>query len=481
MELVSGLPRLCEASLARLPAAVRRPLLPRPAPAILHLGLGAFHRAHMAVYTEEAEAARPGGSGGGGWGIVGATLRSAAVRDRLAPQDGLYSLIERDGGGERARVVGALRAVLSGPDEPAAVIAGIAAAETRIVSLTVTEKGYALDPASRRLRLDDPGIAADLAPAAVPRTPLGLLVAGLAARRRQGRAGVTVLCCDNLPANGVTLQAAALAYAEAREPGLAAWIEAACRFPGSMVDRIVPAATEADRAAAAQLTGLHDAAPVVTEPFCQWVVEDDFAAGRPAWELAGVQFVAEVAPYETMKLRLLNGAHSAIAYLGLLAGKATVSEVVAEPRLRRAVEGLMAESAATVPLPSEDYRAALLTRFANPALAHRCAQIAMDGSQKLPQRLLAPIRERLERGLPIERLALAVAAWLRFVSMAPADDPLEPAFARCRRASADDSARALLALEPVFGRDLPQRPAFTGPVLAAARRLAERGVMGTLA
>ncbi|MCC6471714.1 MAG: mannitol dehydrogenase family protein [Alphaproteobacteria bacterium] len=462
--------RLAESTLSRLLPVVRPPLLPRPAPGILHLGIGAFHRAHMAEYTEDAEAIAPGG-----WGIVGATMRSAEARDALEPQDGLYSLLVRDRHGEQARVLGVLRTVLSVPDDGPAVLAHMAASATRIVSLTVTEKGYALDPASRRLCLDDPRIVADLSPGALPRTALGLLHEAMRRRRDAGLPGFTVLCCDNLPSNGDTVRTAMLAFAEAKRDGLVAWIQANVTFPNSMVDRIVPATTEADRAYIARRIGLDDAAPVITEQFKQWVVEDRFAAGRPAWERVGVEFVSDVAPYELMKLRLLNGSHSAIAYLGALAGLTFVNEVVGHAALRRFIEGLMAESATTVPLRSEDYRAALLARFDNPALGHRCRQIAMDGTQKLPQRLVAPIAARLAEGLPIPHLALAAAAWMRYAAGETAtgerytvDDPLAAQLARLQEAqSIEGRFEALVRLEPVFGKDLPRNPAFVEPVRSA--------------
>jgi fructuronate reductase len=443
--------RLGDATLDLLPAGVRRPRLPRPAPSIVHFGLGAFHRAHMAEYTEDAA---------DDWGIIGVTMRSADVRDALAPQDGLYTLLVRDVDGEQARVVGAVRAVLAAPENPEAVVARIADPATRIVSLTVTEKGYVLDPATRRLMRDDPRVGH-------PGGVYSLLHAAMRRRRDAGLGGFTVLCCDNLPANGATLGAAMLDFAAAKGDGLADWIERNVAFPSSMVDRIVPATTDADRADVARLIGLDDAAPIVTEAFKQWVVEDRFAAGRPAWEKAGVEFVDDVAPYEVMKLRILNGSHSAIAYLGALSGLTHVNEVVADPALRRFIEGLMAEAAETVPLETASYRAALLRRFANAALRHRCRQIAMDGTQKLPQRLVATIAERLARGQPIAHLAVAVAAWMRFAADA-VDDPLAAKLAKLQHGlSPEQRCDALLRFAPVFGTQLPQMPDFVAPVRAA--------------
>jgi fructuronate reductase len=302
-----------------------------------------------------------------------------------------------------------------------------------------------------------------------------LLHAAMRARRAAELAGFTVLCCDNLPSNGETLKAAVLAFAEAKRDGLADWVCANIAFPSSMVDRIVPATTEADRAHVAALIGLDDAAPVITEQFKQWVVEDRFAAGRPAWDRVGVEFVEDVAPYELMKLRLLNGSHSAIAYLGALAGLTFVNEVVGNPVFRRFIQGLMAESATTVPLRSEDYRSALLARFDNPALRHRCRQIAMDGTQKLPQRLVVPIAARLAKSLPIAHLAVAVAAWMRYVAGVTAtgesyavDDPLAAKLIGLQEGrSAEERFRALIAVDAVFGAELPRDPAFVEPVRSA--------------
>ncbi len=464
--------RLCEATLPRLPSDVRRPLHPRPAPAIVHLGIGSFHRAHMAEYTEDAEALAPGG-----WGIIGVAMRSPAMRDALKPQDGLYTVVVRDGSSMTLRVLGAVRDVLSASEEPAAVVARLAAPQTRIVSLTVTENGYALTPATRRLRRDDPRIAADLVPGAAPRTPIGLLHAAMAARRAADLPGFTVLCCDNLPANGATLEAAVRDFAEVKGEGLADWMRTQVRFPNAMVDRIAPATTAADRSAVAAALGVADAAPVVTEAFRQWVVEDRFIAGRPAWERVGVEFVDDVAPYELMKLRLLNGSHSAIAYLGALTGIAFVHEVVGDPVFRAFIRGLMEESCTTVPLETAAYRDALVARFDNRALQHRCRQIAMDGTQKLPQRLIAPAAERLAKHQPIAHLAMAIASWMRYVAGSagdPIDDPLaaELASRQAGRAPAD-RFQALLDIEAVFGAELPRRPAFVAPVRSAYLRLWE--------
>jgi fructuronate reductase len=455
---------------------------------IVHLGVGAFHRAHQAVYTELALEQAPGP-----WGICGVSLRRPGMRDRLAPQDGLYTVAQRDGARTRLRVIGCLKQLLVAPEDPAAVIERVAAPATAIVSLTVTEKGYCHDPASGRLDWAHADIRHDLAEPERPRSAVGMLVAGLARRRERQIAPPTVMSCDNLPANGDTLRGLAIALAACRDEALARWIEAEVAFPCSMVDRIVPATTAADIAQIGAALGVHDAAPVVCEPFRQWVIEDRFAGPRPAWELAGAELVAEVAPYEEMKLRLLNGSHSAIAYLGCLAGFEHVFEVMAAPDFVTFVREMMAEVAPTLAVPSDldAYQAALIARFANPALAHRTAQIAMDGSQKLPQRLLATIRDRLRAGAPIDRLSLAVAAWIRYASGRDEQgrpievaDPLAGRFAAISAAAGSDPAalaQGFFGLNEVFGADLPRDERFTAAVTGWLAALLTRGARATVA
>ncbi len=453
--------RLSLATLPRAAAAARRPGIDphRLGVGIVHLGCGAFHRAHQAMHVQRAiEAA------GGDWGIAAASLRAEAVPASLLPQDGLYCVLERDAAGERLGVNAVLREVI-GPSRLAAAVAAIARPATRIVSLTVTEKGYCHDPASGELDEAHPDIRADLVPGAVPRSAPGLLVAGLAARRAAGLGGVAVLSCDNLPENGATTRRIALRMAGLRDRALAGWIADAVDFPSSMVDRIVPATTDADRARVAGMLGLADAACVVTESFSQWVVEDAFRAGRPALELAGATMVADVRPFERMKLRLLNAAHSAIAYLGYLAGHETVSAAIAAPGFAGLAGRLWDEAAPTLDLPAGTdlaaYRASLLARFANPHLAHRTWQIAMDGSQKLPQRLLGTIRDNIAAGRPFAVAALGVAAWMRYVrgvdergGAIDVRDPLAAELATRSRGTPAERVDALLGLSRVFGEDL---------------------------
>ena len=382
----------------------------------------------------------------------------------LSPQDGLYAVLERDAAGARLSLNAVLREVI-GPSRLAAAAAAIARPATRIVSLTVTEKGYCHDPASGELDEAHPDIRADLVPGAVARSAPGLLVAGLAARRAAGLGGLAVLSCDNLPENGETTRRIVLRMAALRDPALAAWIAGEVDFPSSMVDRIVPATTDADRARVAEMLGLSDEACVVTEAFSQWVVEDAFRAGRPALELGGATLVADVRPFERMKLRLLNAAHSTIAYLGYLAGHETVAAAIAAPGFAPLVERLWDEAAPTLSLPAGTdlaaYRASLLARFANPHLAHRTWQIAMDGTQKLPQRLLGTIRDNLAAGRPADVAALGVAAWMRYArgidergGRIELRDPMEAELAARAAGAPEERVDALLGMSRVFGEDL---------------------------
>ena len=409
--------RLSTATLDRLGPEVGRPGYDRAAQqvGIVHFGIGAFHRAHQAWYTDAAMNA-----GDRDWMITGVSLRSAEVAGQMVPQDGLFTLIERSATAPRARLIGAVRMVLVASEDPAAVIAALAAPQTHIASFTVTEKGYA--------RSAD-GSLDPLASGAGSFYPL--LTAGLRCRKDAGLPGLTLLSCDNLADNGAQLGRLMRAYLGAHDPDLLEWFAGHCTCPATMVDRIVPATTAADRAEAQGLLGgLKDAACVVTEPFSQWVIEDRFAGPRPRWETVGAELVADVRPYETAKLRMLNGAHSLLAYAGLRRGHTYIHEAIAAAELCELVEHLMLREAAPtlIPAPGQDlvaYASALSDRFANPALDHRLSQIAIDGSQKLPQRWLATLAERQALGATCPAILTGLAAWVHHLRGANGvvDDP----------------------------------------------------------
>lgn len=378
-------------------------------------------RAHLAPVNEAAIDAAQDMD----WGIVGVSLRQPDTRDALHPQDGLYTLAIRDAdpdgaSREQLQVIGCIMQVLVAPEDPVAVLRQIAAQDTRIVSLTITEKGYCHHPADGSLQFDHPDIVHDLHTPACPRTAVGFMVYGLQQRYATGKSPLTLMSLDNLPSNGHLLKKLILDFAKQVDPALAKWICSTCTFPCSMVDRIVPRTTTTDRQHISASLGLTDAWPVIGEPFLDWAIEDAFASGRPDWNLGGARFVAAAAPWETLKLRMVNGTHSCIAYLGALAGWQTVDVAVGQPALQHFLDALMRkEIEPTLPaLPGLDiagYRKSLLARFSNPALAHRTQQIAMDGSQKIPQRWLGTLGDQLAASRSVSHLALCLAAWLRYL------------------------------------------------------------------
>lgn len=475
--------RLNEENLASLKPGITRFAYDRSkiVPGIVHLGIGAFHRAHEALYTDAALAA-----GDKEWGIIGAGLVSATMSEALTPQNGLYAMAISDPAGERYQVVGSVLKVLSGVGSKEPLVAAMAAPSTRIVSVTVTEKGYHLHSATRELNFDSPGIASDLADPAHPQTVPGLIVEALRRRRAAGLAPFTVLSCDNLPGNGEVVRRAVTAFACKVDADLGAWIEVNVAFPSTMVDRITPATTDEDKARVATAIGLDDAAPVVTEPFSQWVVEDNFPLGRPRWELGGAIFSNEIEAWEQMKLRCLNGAHSTLSYMGQLLGLETVAEAMGSSRVASLVQNLWKEIIPTLKAPSGsdpyEYVKALDARFRNPAIRHRTAQIAMDGSQKLPQRLLAPLRKRIEAGQASPHIETAVAAWMLYVSKtirqggtSALKDPLAEAIAaKVAEAGADPKAlvSSLLSLSAIFDTDLPANTTLRGHLEARVAEFA---------
>jgi len=482
---IEGQLRLSNASLDRLPSQIRRPGYDRAGirPGVVHLGIGAFHRAHQAVAIDDLLA-----RGASDWGIVGASLRSPDTRDALGPQDCLYTLAVRSGAGTEHRIIGSVLDTVVAPANPAALVARMADPATRIVSLTVTEKGYCHTPQTGELDEQHPDIVHDLRHPDAPRSAPGFIVAALARRRASGTVPFTVLSCDNLSANGHTAKRIVTQFAALRSRELAQWIEDEVAFPSTMVDRIVPETTEADRASVASSLGMIDAWPVVSEPFTQWIVEDRFPAGRPDLAAVGVQLVSDVTPFEHMKLRLLNASHSALAYLGYLAGYETIADTMTDENFVALARRVMDDAAPTLAMPEGTdlaaYSTSLLQRFSNPALHHRTWQIAMDGSQKLPQRLLGAIQDRLRLGLPIETHALAVAGWMRYVTGTDETgrviDVRDPIAAKLK-AIADSSgpiaerlAPALLGVSSIFGA-LGDDPRMRDSVTRALAKLYEVG------
>lgn len=482
--------RLSNTALASLPADVVRPTYERSLvqPGIVHLGVGAFHRAHQAVMTDAVLA-----NGDLRWGIVGAGLMTSSTKDALAAQDCLYCLVERSAEAETVRIVGSILQLFGGAADLTCVLQQMAAPSTRIVSLTVTEKGYYLDVATGQLLLNAPMVAADLAKPHEPKTILGLIVQALRLRRASGVPPFTVLSCDNLPNNGKTAKAAVVAFAERLDSELANWIKGEVRFPSSMVDRITPATTDTDRAYVDAQLGLQDAWPIMTESFVQWVIEDDFSLGRPDWTLGGAVFSNEIEAWEAMKLRCLNGAHSTLAYMGQLTSCDTVADAMNQPLISTLLDDFWAEVLQVLHAPSgvdtKDYVQQLKQRFRNPALKHRTLQIAMDGSQKLPQRILVSLRERLARGLPCPALATAIAGWMHLVVKvahtpgSTLNDPLADVILSKARISlkSNEIVGELLSIQKIFGTDLATNTSFVSALILAFERLALHPEVATVA
>ena len=429
--------RLSTANLGALPPSVVRPGYDRDARGIgiVHFGIGAFHRAHMAAYTDDALAADAGD-----WSILGVSLRSRSVRDQIASQDGLYTLVERSTAGNAARIIGAVADVIVASDERERLVAMIAAPNTHIISFTITEKGYCRAP--------DGSLDLALADA---RSAYAYLAEAFVRRRDAALRGLTLLSCDNLAGNGAQLQRLMCAYLEHNAPDVLNWFQTECTCPSTMVDRIVPATTDIDRAEIEAQISMRDEAAVVTETFSQWVIEDNFAGPRPAWEKHGVQITSDVHAYETAKLRMLNGAHSALAYLGLQRGHEFVHQAIGDSELAPVINKLMREEAATslTPAPGQDlsaYANALIERFKNPALNHRLIQIAMDGSQKIPQRWLETLAHHQVQGRQCPAILSGLAAWIRHVrgENGPVDDPMAEALsATCDAADSKGIGAAL--------------------------------------
>ncbi|CDZ37368.1 Fructuronate reductase [Neorhizobium galegae bv. officinalis] len=470
--MIRRMPRL-SASTA-FPAHVAAPGYDRGLlkPGILHIGLGAFHRAHQAVYTDTALAAEFGD-----WGIVGVSLRSVDIVHDLAAQGGLYSVVARSAAGDHAQVVGSVTRGLSGVENQAEILALMANPAIRVVTITVTEKAYGIDPVTGGLDRNHPSVKADLADPKSPTGVIGYLVEGLWQRHAAGLPPFTVLCCDNLPTNGRIVRRLVIEMAGARDPALANWIAGQGAFPSSMVDRIVPAATDETRELAETLIGAEDRLALSTEPFMQWVIEDHFPAGRPRWEAGGALFVDDVEPYEKMKLRLLNGSHSLVAYLGQLKDLTFVRDVMAVPEYQTLVRRHMAEAVKTLdPVPGIDlgrYMDQLIERFENPTIAHKTQQIAMDGTQKLPQRIFAGAVEALANGGDASSAAYVVALWIAYVcKAAEINDPRAAELkAAAARMTADDPSAPFFAIPGLFPQALTENGVWRAQVNAELEKV----------
>jgi mannitol-1-phosphate/altronate dehydrogenase len=479
---------LCQKTLGLHGAQLTVPTYDRAAlvPSVVHFSVGGFHRAHQLLYFDEL--AQRGISTD--WGVVGVGLRHRTLKDALAPQDYLYTVVERSPDGERARVVGVMVDYHYAPDDPAAVLDRLVDPRTRVVTLTITGAGYRLDPVTGAFDADDDDLRADLASPGRPRTVFGFLVEALDRRRRAGLPAFTVVSCDNMHRNGDAIRDAVVGFARLRDEVLARWITDRVAFPSSMVDRITPQTAPEERAAVARRYGIRDNWPVITEPFSQWVIEDTFCNGRPPLEQVGVRFVDDVAGHELMKTRLLNASHCALGYLGSLAGYVRIDELMTDDVFRDYVSNLMEDEVTPlVPAPDgidlADYKRSLLLRFANPAIADRLERLCRRGSTKMPHHLLPSLVEARRRGSPRALLTLALAGWLRYLRGTdeagrplPLDDPHAERLHALALAGGGDP-RPLLALRSVFG-DLGEDPGLVADLEEALERLDRQGVRATV-
>jgi mannitol 2-dehydrogenase len=478
-------------TLPSLPDSVSRPSYDRSRlrTGIVHIGVGAFHRSHQAMYVDRLLDQ----GGAQDWGICGVGVLPAdrTMAEAMAAQDCLYILVVKDADGSLdARVVGSITEYLLAPDDPEAVIEKMAAESTRIVSLTVTEGGYNINPVTREFDSRNPDVLADLEPGVVPRTTFGLVTEALARRRQRGLPPFTVMSCDNIQGNGEVARGSFSAFAGARDPGLGTWVEREVPFPNSMVDRITPATTDDDRAEIGHRFGIEDRWPVVCEPFTQWVLEDRFSLGRPRLEDAGVQVVEDVEPYELMKLRLLNASHQALAYFGYLAGYRLVHDAAQDPLFASFLRAYMDhEGTPTLaPVPGVDldeYKSTLIARFSNPAVRDTLTRLAFDGSERITKWVLPVIRENLARGGDVHRAAAVVASWARYCEGVDEEGrPIEIQDSRRDRLVANarrqrDDPLAFLAERELFG-DLIDDQRFTTPYRATLTSLHERGARATV-
>jgi fructuronate reductase/mannitol 2-dehydrogenase len=469
---------LREDTLDRFDRRVKVPTYDRGAltPAVVHLGVGCFHRSHQAVYFDEI-AARGISTD---WGIVGVGMRSPESRDALVAQDTLWSVVERAALRDRVRVIGVMGRCLFAPEEREAVLGALTDPRTRVVTMTVTATAY---------RTDTEEFRQDLA-AEEPNTVPGYLVEALDRRRRSGAGPFTVLSCDNLPGNGEVARRAVLTFAMERDDELADWIREHVSFPNSMVDRITPRTTDADCAALAREFGVEDRCPVVTEPFSQWIVEDAFCNGRPPLDAVGVQLVRDVRPYALMKTRMLNAAHVAVGHVGGLAGLRRMDEAMRDPVVAAFADGLMREVAPLLPpVPGVDldqYRETLLTRFANPRVADQLCRLGRNGSGKVPAHVLSSVHRAVAEDRPCELLLHAVAAWMRLLRGADdagrpleVEDPMLATLQPLARAGGSDP-RPLLSVGAVFG-DLREDLGFVAALAWALESQDRLGVRAAVA
>ena len=487
---MTGAIPLSNATLDQLDAQVARPTYDRSTvtAGMVHLGVGGFHRAHQAMYTD----ALMNDGAAMDFGIIGVGVlpQDERIVEILNAQDGLYTLVQKHPDGSlEPRVIGSLLRMLHAPSDPDGVLSAMTDPAVRIVSLTITEGGYLVDQVTGEFEADHPSIQGDLKEGATPSTAFGFIVEALRRRRAAGTTPFTVMSCDNLPGNGDTAHQSIGAFARLKDPELADWMEEHVPFPNCMVDRITPVTAPEDIAALEERFGVRDGWPVVCEPFTQWVLEDNFTDGRPEWEKVGVQVVDDVVPYELMKLRLLNASHQALCYLGYLSGYRYAHEVAADPLFAEFLLGYMEfEGSPTLPdVPGVDlaaYREELVSRFANPEVRDTLARLCAESSDRIPKWLVPVIKADLEAGRPVDRSALVVAAWARYAEGTDEDgEPIDIVDHRkeaVMRAAADTTDPLAFVRDKTLFGDLGGHESFTTPYLASLKSLHDNGARRTL-
>ncbi len=491
MKITSKAIKLNSRNLALVPSEVAVPRYNRDTleKAIVHVGVGGFHRAHQALYLDRL-LANPNNPRLGEAGI-GLLKTDERMRDALEEQDCLYTLVERSAGSQTAQIIGSMTEYIHAPTDREAALERMAAVETRIVSLTVTEGGYFIDEGTGKVNLDHAAIRQDLEHPHEPVTSVGCLVEALDRRMLRGLAPFTVMSCDNLQGNGHITKQLLVAYSGLRDTGLQKRIETSVAFPNSMVDRITPMTTAEDITFVQDRFGIDDAWPVVSEPYLQWVIEDEFGCGRPRWEEVGAQIVTDVTPYEMMKIRLLNGSHLAMGYVGALAGYTFVHELMQDETILRFTETFMQQVSPAVPVIAgvsvQDYQQMLIQRFANPAIRDQVTRICSDGSAKLPKWILPTLATLMEHGLPIDLVALVIASWIQYLRVGVDDagrplsilDPRAAELIAIARGGEADPM-AILSVGSIFAPSLPANAMFVRKVAGALRMLSDQGALATV-
>lgn len=449
---------------------------------IVHVGIGGFHRAHQAFYTDQLLAEH----GVTDWGICGIALldHDKRIYDTLVDQDGLYNLmITAADGTTHTKVIGSIVEYLFAPENPDAVIEKMAHPDVKIITLTITEGGYNFNPATGKFMPENPAIQADIVNPEKPATIFGYLTQAIKRRKERGLKGITIQSCDNIQQNGVVAKEMLLAYITLAAPGLLNWVKENISFPNAMVDRITPVTSQEAIDLLDTQFGIADAWPVVCEPFCQWIIEDDFINGRPDWNLVGAQFVKDVHPYEKMKIRLVNGGHVALGFTGYLNGYTFVYETMADPVFFNFVKDFLDEEATPIldevpGIDVEEYKKTLMQRFSNPYIKDQLTRIFSESSAKIPKFLMPTINDQLVKGVSLKRAALILAAWCHYLektAIKEVQDEMKQLLIKEATESIKGNPLAFLKIASIFG-DIAEKEEFAFQYLLFLNGIRKEGV-----